>query len=162
MLLTRRLTDPVFGVIRYKGNGVWSGEWSLNLAGPGSVHVDVFADEVGPSPNQRDRFMELQAFFPTLRTEMALPLFNEYQVVRSDAAAEYSSSPLGGGEKLDADYPPVSRPEDIWKVAILRRVEVCRDSTVDFSFDHEVLWADDHQLNVLVKDWRVLEVAREG
>lgn len=93
---------------------------------------------------------------------MQHPLFVEYRNVRSAVGKELDRSVPGTSDDFETDYPNPPAPEKIWEVATLYRVEVYEGSDVDFCFNHRVRWADDHQLNVLVKDWRVLEIASEG
>jgi hypothetical protein len=156
----RMLDDAVFGVIRFRG-GVWDGKADLSR-GCSGVTVSIFAPEAGPSERQRTLFAELGRYFDDLRAAMQRPLYDEYQRIRSARGAECDWSIPGAMDDFEADYPSVSSPGDVWSAATLYLIEVYEGTGIDFCFVHEIRWADEHQLNVNVKDWSVVDVAFEG
>jgi len=93
---------------------------------------------------------------------MAVALLGEYLSIRADERSQRDLTVPGATEDFKSDFPEIDRPEDVWNVSKLCRVEVYGSKQVDFVFDHMISWADDHQLNVAVKDWRVVEVMKEG
>lgn len=136
---------------------------SDHLPGVGDeVRVDVFAGLDGPTECQRTAYDEMVRRFDDLRTRMQGPLLAAYEEARSAARDEYANESASDSQ-FEKDYPAVSSPADIWRVASLVRVEVYARRRMDFCFNHRIAWADeDHGLNVVMKDFNVIDVAYEG
>ena len=119
--------------------------------------ISVFAGRAGPTAVQRELFTELGRRFGGLREEITLRLHGEYCDIRQSMRSQYAGGGGPGGDAdFEKDFPAVDAPEDIWTIAMLYRIEVCGRRRWIWS------WNDDHQLNVMVKDWRVVDVAMEG
>ena len=61
--------------------------------------------------------------------------------------------------------PEISATGDIWALAHLRWVEVCRGDEPDREvvFNYQIDWdAEDHDLSVVLADWQVTQVTLEG
>jgi hypothetical protein len=162
-LLGKHLHDPVFGPLRYsRGTGTWDGRAPATVFG-GDVRVTIFAGPDGPSAAQCERFSELLHRFPALRCEMAVHLYNEYRDIRESIRPSYPTPQANDDSEFATAYPPVDTPQDVYEIATLYRIEVSHGEHVDLAFDHAIQWADDdHGLNVLVKDWKIIDVAMEG
>ena len=151
--------DPVFGPLKVTIHGhdvfVWEPERRFTSHGENAL-VTIFGDEHGPTERERNLFVELQQRYPDLRKLVEEPL-----------AAEYESIRQGWG----LGSPVLGSPSDIWKVAHLDWIEIYREGHehCDMVLHHSIDWMippgepqDDHELNVAISEWRVVEVLREG
>ena len=107
----------------------------------------------GPSAEQLNAFSALAASYVTLQSSIIPALFREYEVLRKD-----------GWELL-----PAATADAMVAVTRLGAAVIERDSSACLSFDlyfyHEpsqAIQVLDHQLNVIVRDGRVVDVLFEG
>jgi hypothetical protein len=152
-LRPKRIVDPTFGTLVYRG-GVWHGR----LESPDVVRV--FADQVGPDRRQHELFTEMKRRFDRLAAIVEVPLADEYRRCRDAEKAAYEA---GSAEAFAADFPTQHEARDIWRIARLCCVEVQGDDTIDFCLIYAVNWGDpEHSLSVLLRDWKVIDVGKEG
>jgi hypothetical protein len=156
----RRVTDPIFGELEYR-RGLWLGR----LDAAGAVGVQVTAGEAGPSERQRRLFGQLKARLSELSAQVEHPLAEEYLKCREACRADYERSVPEGPLRLETDFPPLAQPADIWRIAHLSMIEVEPDANagMDFGLIYEIDWADpEHVLLAMIKDWKVIQVGKEG
>lgn len=144
-----RRADADFGEMWLNTHNVWRARVAFP---PTTEDVSLYFErgtEDGPTEWQRGMFRELINRYNSLQSEMEEPLWREYEEIRKNW--ELASAPL-----------PESK--QIWSVASLFAIEVLGEgSAIDFSLDHCIDWDnEDHDLNVRIKDWKVLDVAMEG
>lgn len=152
---TLRICDPEFGdmigtLVEFGGNRHIHWEANINLEGySDKIRVSVYADERGPSEGQRLLWKEIRVRLRHVRNTIENPLAAKYECVRQDW-------------KLTS--PALASPSDVWKFATLFAIEInMREiSGSDFVLDHQIDWDADHDLNVVIKDWEVIEVSLEG
>jgi hypothetical protein len=130
------------------------GLWRSTIVFPptaSEVSLCLFDGRDGPTEWHRHCFTELVRQYPHVKKEMELPLWTEYEQIR---------------KSWNLDCMGLETPEQIWEVAQLVAIEINGESSasgIDLSLDHQIDWDnEDHDLNVFIKDWRVLEVAMEG
>lgn len=92
------------------------------------------------------------------------PLFNKYSTIRAIEQAGYETEAPAIASRFSEDFPELRQPSEIWKIAHLARVAICGEGDYyDFVIDFEIDWADnEHWLDVRFKDWKVIEVGKEG
>jgi hypothetical protein len=157
----RQIDGPVFGTLRRRDQRVWDTRAPEEPFGP-DVHLSVFAGIGGPHARQRELFTELRRRYPELRRQIEPALHREYCSIRARHREGYQRDGPNALTRFEHDFPAADAPQDIWKLATLYRIELSARPDVDVVFDHTIRWGDDHQLNVMVKDWRVIDVAMEG
>ena len=147
---TKRMDDAQFGPIWRNPRGAWRGKI---LFSPTDSEVSLYlrGGDDCPTDWHRRCFAELVRRYPELRKEMEVPLWTEYEEIR---------------QSWDLECRALAAPEQIWEVASLFAIEINGEqstSGIDLSLDHQIDWDnEDHDLNVFIKDWHVLEVAMEG
>jgi hypothetical protein len=147
--------DAVFGGIegqRINHDGRQYICWAADAAfsyDQSPISVRVFGSEAGPSSAQRTFFAEFRERYPELRAAMQSALAQQYDQLRS----EWGWSPHA-----------LNDASEIWQRVSLRAVEVCDESTsgAQLVVCHELREDPEHDLNVAIKDWRILEVMLEG
>ena len=143
-----RIDHPVFGEM-LGHDGQWEATYNFSPTGE-KFDVRIFdGDDDGPTQWQQDRFVEMIDKYPSIRRDMEQPLWKEYEKIRKSW-------------KLESR--PLDHPSEIWSVATLFAIEVYNEGFwTDYSFDHQIDWEnEDHDLNVSVKDWKVVQVGMEG
>jgi len=155
----KQLDDPVFGHLCRRHGVMWETTVSLPQVGE-PLTVDVFASEAGPSEEQRFLFAHLSEHFRELREEMETPLHDKYQRICKMFRAQYAGKPYE--PDFSHDFPPCDCPQAIWSIAHLWRLEVHATPKLDLIFNHSLCWENDHHLNVMVKDWHVVDLAMDG
>jgi hypothetical protein len=141
--------DLDFGEMWRNTHGTWRAHLSFVPTGEKVSLYFYEGKDDGPTEWQRRQFHELVVRYSNLRQEMSEPLRREYEEIRT--SWELSSA-------------EIKEPTEIWNIAHLIAIEISKEGTeIDISLNHLIDWEnEDHDLNVRLKDWRVLEVAMEG
>jgi hypothetical protein len=152
-----QLADPVFGLITF-GRGLWYG-----IADDG-VRVTIWAGAEGPTDQQRAIFSTMQQRRAELNAAIEAPLFEEYRIIRAIEQTGYEQETPAIAGRFSEEFPEIQRPSEIWRIAHPARVAIYVEGyDFDFVFDFEMNWADnEHWLDVRFKDWKVIEVGKEG
>jgi len=157
--LARQLDDPVFGHLCRRHGIMWETKAALPEAGE-RLTVDVFAPEAGPSEAQRELFSHLGEHFRELKAEMEQPLHDKYQRICKMFRAQYAGKPYE--PDFEHDFPPCHCPAAIWNIAHLDHLEFYGNPKLDLIFNHALNWENDHHLNVMIKNWHVVDLEMDG
>lgn len=157
----RRLEDPAFGMIAFCGGG--DGCWERDAVSD-DYTVRVFAGEAGPEGEQRALFTEFKNRRPELFARIEQSLSDQYNTIRG---CEQRATEEGGadvGRRINDGSSERQRPSEIWKIAKLVTVEVLGvGHPLDLCLMFEMDWGDpEHLLSVTIKDWKVVDVGKEG
>jgi hypothetical protein len=157
----RQMQDAVFGLIAYSrsGRGVWTRD-----AATDRYEVRVFAGEDGPSDDQRALFIEFQNRRPAVMALVEQSLLDEYNTVRDYAREAYEQAEAHITLRFNEEFPKIERTSDIWTIARLAVVEVMGDGKpLDLCLTFDMDWGDpEHDIRATIKDWTVVDVAKEG
>jgi hypothetical protein len=150
------IDDPVFGPLQgehveYRGDRYvfWVCRNTFRQIGE-DVEIRVCSDEDGPAERQRQLFTQLLGRFPAVRETIEGPLSSEYNAIR---------------ESWEMTSPEITATGDVWTLAHLRWVEVCRGDEPDceVALNYQIDWdAEDHDLSVVLAKWQVTQVTLEG
>jgi hypothetical protein len=150
----KAMNDPVFGGLRSIGERIWQA--SAVLPGvPNPVVVRIYE---GPTDEQRQLWLELAQRYPTLQGEIRAHL------------RDFDPQIFFLG-----DEPPAQPSPDRQAVGTLVAVEVYGSHlprSPRLNLMHELYWLneetghwqrdDEHEMSVMVTDWRIVDAGLEG
>lgn len=147
------LNDPVFGMLRFFRNHKYPqfSRWQGDLVLPfieGQFDLEVYADEHGPTNQQRHDFDEFRNHGQLIRAELQREMWEDYSFTRKEFG------PPAPREKGKWGVPDIGRAEDVWKHATLFTVEVkMGDNWLRFGVE----WDCEHGRSAQISDYKACD-----